>query len=225
MKGFITPEEIAELKKAVKDPLFKWADPNKKGEIVFRPINAGLANQIMLAVRAAEESGRVIPISDLNEKIFDSCVLWPTFTIEEKLMLPVGIIPSVVKSIQEKSGFVDVDIYNRALGPDTVTTTIKDFDYWGDVSDQEVETLKGKTSFALFRVRIGRWVFVIRPMTRTDIQIASQAQDDQLALAKCITMWPNQVEWENVPSGVVELLGRKANEISGWDPEAEVSEI
>jgi hypothetical protein len=225
-KGKITDAQIAEIKMAYPDTaLFKWTSPNKKDEAVLRPITADLLKKLTSIIREAELQGKPLPIQDVNEKVFDSCVLWPAFSIEEKLSLPVGTIPSIVKVIQEKSGFLDIDVFQRVLAPDMLTTILKDHEYWGDISDEEVAELKTRTPFQLNKVRIGRWVFVVRPMTRTDIQVATQANDDQLALAKAVVMWPREVKWEHLPAGIIELLGRKANELSGWDDDSTVEEL
>jgi hypothetical protein len=226
-KGQVTEKDIAEIKSAYpKEALFKWTSPDKKDDLIIRAISYELMQKIVNMIRDAELRGTGMPIQDVNEKIFDSCVLWPTFSLDEKLSLPVGIIPSVVKSIQEKSGFIDIDIFQRVLAPDTFTTIIRDFDVWGDISDEEATALKESSKpFSLFRVRIGKWVFVIRPMTRIDIQISSQSNDDQLTLARSVTMWPKEIDWETIPAGIIEILGRKANEISGWDPDATIEEL
>lgn len=226
-KGNITPEQIAELKQAFPgEALFKWPSPDKKDDVIFRAITYDLLQKILSIVREAELQGRGLPVQEVNEKIFDACVVWPKFTVDEKLALPVGIIPSIVKVIQEKSGFIDVDIMQRILAPDTITTIIRDFDYWGDIDEEEADKLRESCKpFALFRVRIGRWVFAIRPMTRIDIQVASQSTDDQLALAKAVTMWPKDVKWDTVPAGIIDILGRKANEVSGWEPDSQVEEL
>lgn len=226
-KGQITEKEILEIKNAYpKEALFKWTSPDKKDELIIKPISYELMQKIVSMIRDAELRGSGLPIQDVNEKLFDSCVLWPTFSLDEKLSLPVGIIPSVVKSIQEKSGFIDIDIFQRVLAPDTFTTILRDFDVWNDITEEESEALK-KTSapFSLFRVRVGKWVFVIRPMTRIDIQVASQSNDDQLTLARSVTMWPKEIEWESIPAGIIEILGRKANEISGWEMDAIIEEL
>lgn len=228
MKGKITEAEIAELKKLFpKGGLFKWPAPDNKNEIVFRAVDQALMDKIVNLIREAELAGRGLPIQDINEKIFDACVLWPALSLDEKLTLPVGVIPSVVKSIQEKSGFVDIDVFGRVLSPDTFTTILRDFDYWGDISDEDAKKLKEESApFLLSRVRIGRFVFVIRPMTRIDIQVASQSNDDQLTLAKSVTMWPKDVEWGSIPAGIVDILGKKANDISGWsEADIEVEEL
>jgi hypothetical protein len=228
MKGKISEKEIATLKEVYpKGGLFKWPSKDKNHEIVFRAIDSSLMEKILNMIRDAELTGRGLPIQDVNEKIFDACVLWPEFSLDEKMALPVGVIPSVVKSIQEKSGFIDIDIFQRVLAPDTFTTTVRDFDFWGDLEDEDAKKLKEDCKpFALYRTRIGRFVFVIRPMTRIDLQVASQANDDQLTLAKSVTMWPKDVPWEHIPAGIIDILGRKANEISGWtETESEVEDL
>jgi hypothetical protein len=226
-KGHVTDKDIEELKAAYpEDALFKWVSPDKKDDVVFRAISNDLMKKIIDMIRAAELEGKGLPIQDVNEKIFDSSVLWPKFTLDEKLALPVGIIPSLVKVIQEKSGFVDIDIFQRVLAPDTFTTVIKDFEFWGDVTEEDSTKLSEKyPSFSLYRVRIGKWVFVIRPMTRIDIQIASQSNDDQLTLARSVTVWPEEIKWENIPAGIIEILSRKANDVSGWDNDSEVTSL
>ncbi len=225
-KGKINDEELAQLKAALPGvPLFKWTSPNKKDEVVFQPMTHDILKKITSMIRDAEIAGKGLPIQDVNEKLFDTCVVWPKFSLEEKLTLPVGIIPSIVKVVQEKSGFIDTDVFQRVLAPDVFTTIVRDFDFWGDIEDTELEELKTKTAFPLYRVRIDRYVFIVRPMTRTDIQVATQANDDQLALARAVVMWPKTVKWEFIPAGIIEILGRKANEISGWDNDSEVVEL
>ena len=61
-------------------------------------------------------------------------------------------------------------------------------------------------------------------MTRIDIQVASQSNDDQLTLAKSVTMWPKAVNWETIPAGIIEILSRKANDVSGWSDEVSTVE-
>lgn len=225
-KGKITEQDLAQVKAAYpNEQLLKWTSLNKKDEAIIRPISPDILKKIRAIIMDAEKQGKDLPIQDVNEKVFDSCVLWPKLTIEEKLTLPVGVIPSIVKVIQEKSGFIDIDFYQRVLAPDVMTTIVRDSEYWSDITDEDLETLKGKTEFQLYKIRINKWIFIVRPMTRTDIQIATQANDDQLALAKAVVMWPKEVNWSVIPAGMIEILGRKANEISGWDGEATVEEI
>lgn len=228
-KGLITEKQIQDLKEAYpKDALFKWTTPNKKDDVILRAISSELMANIVDIIRESELAGKSLPVQEVNDTIFDNCVLWPSFSVEDKESLPIGIIPSIVKTIQEKSGFIDIDIFQRVLAPDTFTTLIRDFDFWPDITEEQSKVLKEESKpFSLYRVRISKWVFVIRPMTRVDIQVATQATDEQSTLARSITMWPKDVEWEKIPAGIIEILARKGNDISGWsgDTDCTVEEL
>jgi len=225
MKGLVPENVIENLKKEYPElQLFKWVSQNKKDEAVFRPISIELMNSIKELSDEATMQDKPLPLEQINEKIFDSCVLWPKLTIEEKMLLRVGDIPQISKSIQEKSGFINIDVLGRVLGPDDSTITLKDFDYWGDIPAEEKENLS-KSAFALFRLRVGRWVFAIRPMTRTDLKLAEQSNDPQMAIARSVIMWPNPVNWDSIPAGLVDTISKRAMDISGWDDTSEVEEL
>lgn len=225
-KGLISKEEQDQLKQLYKNqPLFKWTSPNKKDDVIFKAINLSLMNKINELIKLADGADKPIPVKEVNEVIFDECVIWPSFSIEEKELLPVGTIPSIVKIVQEKSGFLDIDVFNRILGPDQYSIQVNDYDYWPDPTEDELKKLKEKTKFQLHRARIGRWVFIVRPMTRTDLQIASAGLDEHLTLSKAITVWPETVDWDVIPAGIIERLSGIANEISGWSTDSSVEEI
>jgi hypothetical protein len=225
-KGNITKEEQDQIKGLFKkDLLFKWTSPNKKDDVIFKIITLDLMKKVGDIVSSADKEDKGLPIQEINEKIFDTCVVWPTFTLEEKLALPVGTIPSIVKVIQEKSGFVDVDVFQRVLGPDQYSVMIGDYQYWADPVDEEIAALKDKTKFQLYKVRIGRFLFIIRPMTRTDLQVASTGTDESLTLVKSVSVWPEKIDWELLPAGYIEKLAEVANSISGWDSSATVEAI
>lgn len=221
----VTEHDLKILKDMYKDPLFKWIPPSKNFEIIFKPLNHENMKHIVNMIYEAEKYNKPVPYTDINQRIFDSCVVFPEFTIEEKESLPVGIVPSVAKVIQEKSGFVDIDVFGRDFGPDMLSTMIRDFDYWGDVTEADLKALKKDCVFQLFRVRIDRWVFIVRPMTRTDLQVASQSQDDSLALSRAVTMWPREIDWDTIPAGIVDILVKEVNKISGWNINASCEEI
>lgn len=226
ISGKITEADLKRLKSQYLGPLFKWAPASLKDvEFVFRPIDKKLQKIITDMLIEAEKRNKATPVEDVNERLFDSCVVWPELTLEEKQTLPVGTIPSLAKAIQEKSGYVDIDIYGRDLGPDLLTTIIRDYDFWGDVPETTLRELRDETKFKLYRVRIDRWVFIVRPMTRTDMQVSSQSSDEYLALVKCVCMWPKEVPWDVVPAGVVDILVKEINKISGWELDSDCEEI
>ena len=139
--------------------------------------------------------------------------------------MPIGVIPSVSKIIQERSGFLDVDIADRILAPEIYTTLIQPFPTWPEPTKEQIDEIKAHYKFPLFKVRVESCTFILRPMTRTDVRVAGQSMDDRLALTKSVSMWPENVDWENIPAGWVEALGRAASDLSGWDSEAIVSEV
>lgn len=225
-KGKISDKERDELKLLYPaGGIYKFVFPNQKDEIVFTAISQVTANKIAVLKEDAIVNKRPLPVDDINRKIFDECVLWPQLTLVEKETLPIGIIPSVSKIIQEKSGFLNYDIHGRVLAPDYSTSMIRPLPSWGDISEDELKTLQDSTKFSLFRAKIEHMVFIIRPMTRTDIRVSLQSNDDQIALVKSVTLWPENVPWDELPAGWVEALGRVATEISGWEPNVNVEEI
>lgn len=225
-KGLLTDEQKKELKASNPGTTLFITNYDKKNDVVFQHITYPLLQKVTDLIKDSELQGKGLPIKEVNDLVFDTCVVWPKLTHEEKDNLVAGAIPQIVKSIQEKSGFIDIDIFQRVLAPDVFTKCIQDYDNWGDLPDEQVEKLKEDNQpFSLFRTRIGKFIFVIRPMTRIDIQISSQSDDDQLALAKCVTVWPPKVDWDKIPGGIIEVLVRECNACSGWSESAEVEEL
>jgi hypothetical protein len=224
-KGKLTAELIAETKAAYTCPIFKWTSDDKKDEAIIKQIDLDLLARVRMLAAESEAQGKALPVKEVNDLIFTQCVIWPALTEAEKEELIVGAIPSIVKDIQEKSGLLEVDIFGRPLGPDLHVSILKDFNYWGDLTEAEGAALKEASPFQLFRVRVGRWVFALRPMTRLDLKLASQAEDDTLSLVKTVTMWPTEVDWNTIPTGVVIQLAETANRISGWSSESSVEEL
>lgn len=226
LKGLITDTEMAELKETFKDePLLKWPiPPGRKNEVIFTTISTELKQKVDDIIAEATAKGTRVPLQEIHELLIVECLRWPQLTADEVKALPFGAVHSLAKVIQEQSGYIDVDIMNRVLGPATNITFVKDFNYWEDITDKELTALH-ETPFAIYRIKIGRWIFYIRPMTRVDIQQAIGAVDDQLALVKNVVMWPQEISWNTIPAGVVEKLAAQSNNVSGWDLNAEVEAI
>mgnify|MGYP001332699186 CR=1 FL=1 len=223
-KGKVPGEVITELKLAYpKGKLCKWKSLDGKDEVVFSPLTRKKMDFIRKVItNEAKESS----VELINLMIFKECILWPQLTDEEIDSCPMGMVPSLVKVIQESSGYVSVDIYGNVLGPDLYTTILREADFWGDLTEEETTELVSKTHFPLVKVRIDRYIFVIRPMTRTDVLIANQSQlDPQTTMLASVTVWPEAIDWDQIPAGICEVLGRKVSEISGWEVDGQVSEI
>jgi len=225
-KGKVSKEIIDALKAEHNCPLFKWSDPqNKNDEAVFKQIDHELLRQIRTLAAEAQSNNLPLPIKEVNDLIFSKCVLWPQLGPEELDDLVVGAIPAVVKSIQLTSGLIDVDAFGRPIGNDINVSFIKDFEYWDDISDSERKELKETTPFQLYRVRYGRWFFVIRPITRTDLRLVLGSNDESFTLANLVCVWPKEVPWDLVPSGAIDALAEAANKVSGYMNEPEIEEL
>lgn len=223
-KGFCSDEEIEELKKVHKT-LFRYISKFKKDEIIFVPLKREQTLKAAELVLSAEVNNEPIPVYEIYKYFFDSCVVWPQYTEEEINNLPTGVVPSTAALIQEKSGYFFIDATGRVVGNPVFVTPIKDYDVWPDITPEELDVLCKSTSFLLAKCVIGKWIFFIRPMTRIDIQVSVQSADDQLTLAKAVTMWPKDINWEELPSGVVEIIGKKSSDISGWDMSSTVEVV
>jgi hypothetical protein len=225
-KGRVTEEIVKQLKSLHQlEKVCKYPFPNSNDDIIFKLITRASYNRILDMVSVAAKNDKSLPVNDVHQKIWDDCVIWPLLTVDEKQLLPVGVIHSVVKVIQEKSGFLDVDIMDRILAPDVRTTTIQDLPYWGDLTTEEILALKSKSPYLLQKVIIDKLVFVFRPSNQNDVRIANQSEDNKLALCKSVCMWPENAPWDHLPAGYIEKLANVAFQISGWDSSATVEEL
>lgn len=195
-------------------PLYKFPI-DKSNEIVFKAMTNQVVDRIRTTILDRQAGNMRFTEWDAEEIIFDQCVVWPEFTIEDKRNMPAGIFSSLAKAVRDKSYYVGVTETGKLYGPDIHSIKIQDFDYWPDITEGEIEGLKQSTRFQLHRLRIERYYFVIRPMTRADLSIAALTADDQLTIVKQVTMWPIEVPWDLIPSGVIEAVGLYANDISG----------
>lgn len=228
LKGLITEAELKKLKEFYGEGAVLCQKPLGKGsdDVVFRILVQDDIKTLRDMVRESTEAQKPLTLEEVNLFIFKSCVVWPALTDEEIENLRVGIIPSVVKSVQEKSGYSDITVLGQAIGPDLQSVLIKDFPYWKDISAEEKVKLEAKhPQFELQKVFCGRFVFIIRPMTRTDIRLANQSDDRALTMARAVTVWPEEVPWDAIGAGYIESIGEAANAIAGWEHEAEVQEV
>lgn len=218
MKGKLPDDVRAQLKIAYAgEGLFVWNEPYTENNYVIKPITHNLYKEILERLATKEFSSEFEKKDYLNNFLFEKSVVWPELSPVEYTQLPVGIPPSIAKVVMERSGFINIMITGDVIGPDIHSTKLQDFTTWGDISEDEIEELKTQYKTSLFRVRIDKFIFVIKPVMRSDIQTASIAVDDQLALVQGITVWPKQVDWNLVPTGIVDILGEQANRVSGWN--------
>lgn len=227
MKGKASKEVLEELKQTYGDcPLFLYPTPDKRHDFVFRAISHQLHMRIRKMESEAKEKGLELPKTEVDSLIFDECVVWPVLTPEEMDAIPVGLMSNIPKAIQEKSGFTEIDIRGNILGPNISVIPVTSPKTWPDYTAEELKEVKDSTPFMLVRLRLDGWIFLVRPMTRSDMMVAQTSVDNTLSVAKCVTMWPKEVEWETIPAGYIDQIGNVALSISGWDtPNVEVVEV
>lgn len=234
LSGLITEEQIAALKEAFPETtLYKY--PLKMGkvthDIIYRPIDEAILGRVTELVNSGEP-GQGVPIEVANEMIFDHCVVWPRLNVSDKASLRLGDIPQIVKNIQEKSGFVDITITGQVIGPDVLSSIIYAPKSWGEPTEADLERLATDeitSQFEQHRVRVGRYTFVVRPLTRACIGTINQSPDRHITAAKVVTLWPfpddTRLDWTKIPAGIIAKLGAAAEDLSGWDTVTEVEEI
>jgi hypothetical protein len=225
-KGKISDEELAQIKATMPPNLALYKYPHKNGDVLFTPITKALLDKVTDLLSKIAEGQANYTFQDMEERIVDECVLWPKLTLDDKLKLPVGAIPSIAKAIQEKSLFLEVDIFRRTIGPDITSVLIKDFNYWSNITPEEVAEIKAAAGNAmLYRVKIGQWLFYTRPVTRVDTKFFLTAEDQDLAMCRCVTVWPKTVEWGDLPAGVIVTLANQITRLSGcYDADVDIEE-
>lgn len=226
MKGKITEEELKTLKALYKGALFR-VSPDGKNDFVFKPISKPIMDKMTSLAQEAEKNQKELSLNEINQFLFDQCVLWPEASKTEMNDWPIGILPTLCKLIQEKSGFLDIDIAGRPLAPDIRSIQIQEWPFWEEPTEAEWEELKTTyKNTALIRLIVdGRWVFVMRPVTRNDLQITQGAMDEQFAVCKTQTVWPKDVDWDELPVGIYRLLSAEIYHKSGFNLDIDVEEI
>lgn len=226
----LTTEIIEQLKSIYgpDEPLMTYNEKRKANsqKFVFRQISHDMMKQVRKLVKDETLKGNLLPLEQVESFIFDECVVWPPISEEDKLNFQVGLVPQIVKNVQERSGFLDVDILDRPLRPSEYIEVITDFQYWGDISKEELEEIKEKTPFAIFKITVDRWVFVVRPLTKGDVLALQNSNDEELTGCKSVTVWPANVGWDGkIPGGVVKVLWKGIMDISGFQEEAVIEEL
>lgn len=227
LKGKITQENIDELKQAFPDmPLYRWHTLDKKNDIVYTSLSKDTYDEISaeIARRAGKYQTEDELKEDVNMMIFGSCIVWPELSVDDLGLLPVGVIPSVSKSIQEQSGFITVDIYGNIISKDLTVTQIKGFDHWDNITKDEIDDLKSKCTYPLYLLKTMGYQFVVRPILRDDV--ATAGLSDDLNVIKSVVLWPVIVPWGKLPAGVLENIKEQCNLLSGWNLESvEIEEL
>lgn len=206
--------------------VFKQADG--KRPYVYRTLNHEDFISIVRDIRA-REGNHAQNRDDQHYLVFDKCVIWPSevknLSSELRNSLPVGDIPSVANAIMQNSGFTGIDLLGNILGKELFSTKIREADTWPMLSPEEKETLIAKHNSLLSLAVIDKWSFVVRPTTRADLSVIMTHDDKDFATCQINTVWPETIEWTNIPYGVIQSLSTHIESISGWQPNVEIEEL
>lgn len=216
LKGKITPEEISELR-ALGLPMSKLS---YKGEdVVFTFVTKRVVDNL----RQRAENG--VNVDGYQEEIFDSCVVWPTLTLEEKLKLPAGYIPNIAHAILEASGFVFQNVFGQVISSSNAfIRPVTEIQGWEPATDKDIKrVVENNPGMAIHHVKVGRFGFLVKPLTRQDLIAVSLADDITFSIAKKGVLWPELEVWENLPYGLIDMLKAQIEMISGVSDNDEIT--
>jgi hypothetical protein len=216
-KGKVPAEEKVRLKELYPDTVLKvYPSKDGKHEVVIRAIDPELDSRIL---RFRMESDLTGPLLErkVDEMVFEECVVWPQLTLEDKAALTVGTIPNLSMVIGEISGYIEIDIHDNIIGPSIQVWPLSESNAWGEYTDEDVAKVKSLTDMPVYRMRADEYVFIIRPLTRVDTDVAQSMSDSALAIAKAITLWPEIVKWDKIPAGYVDHVANAGARVSGWE--------
>lgn len=217
MQGTIPQETLQQLKEQFDFPLYKWSTKDKKHDFIFTTLTY---NNYHAILKHAEEneSQYASPLEmrlDLEAETVKLCLIWPDPQYLDLDVLPVGIISSLSKVISEYSGFIGVDLTGNAYGSDVYSNLIKDYNYWPNITEEEIEKLKSIYTYPMYWVKTKGFNFVFRPLLREDVTVL-RLQDNVEILRK-VTLWPDEVDWDSLPIGTIDHLAKQVNNLSGWN--------
>lgn len=209
----ITPELIDKIKRAHPNKkLFKWAQLG----IIYTPISRDLHDRILkLSTEVISKTGN-LPYKEIEELVVTECVIFPKLTEEDRKELPIGTYTSLNKIIHEKSGLLSVDVLGRPLERDTFSEPITNFEYWPAPTEEEIEKIKKVHPYQLYKIYIGEYIWVARQLSRMDVELTEEKGDPILERAKKFTIFPEKLDWDSIPAGVVDQLHEEVRNLSGY---------
>lgn len=182
-------------------------------EFYFRPIT----RREMLELQRWVQSNPDSTVGQMDEKVVEMCLLWPQWKIADFLALPAGIISTLSRRIQDRSGF------------DTEDSDLAVFDNISipELSNETVASLKRQYErFAV--VRMGNLQFAVRPVSRVEwmqIQSSSQSADPDADVVRIGLLHPDLNTVLALPAGYVAILSNVILTLSGFNEQPEVEEV
>lgn len=185
-------------------------------EFYFRPI----MRHEMLAIQEWLRNNPDATVGQMDEKVVDYCLLSPDWKISDFLAMPAGVLSTLSRRIQERSGFEDdpptEELFNNISVP--------------ELTAEKLEQIKANTPrFAIVSLR--NLKFVVRAVNRVEwdrlqrMIAMSQDADPDLELAKLSLLHPDPSFLDTLPAGYVLAISAAALRISGFNEEPEIEEV
>ena len=209
----VTPQHI-ETWKRMFGAVYKVRIANQ--DFYFRPI----MRHEMLQIQEWLRNNPDATVGQMDEKIVDYCLLAPDWKIADFLAMPAGVLSTLSRRIQDRSGFEDdpptEELFNNISVP--------------DLTPEMVDEFKGKYSrFAIVTIRDLR--FAVRAVNRMEwerlqkqVALRSDADPD-LELVKTCLIHPSTEYLDTLPAGYVLAISAAALRVSGFNEEPEIEEV
>lgn len=193
-------------------------------EFVFRPLTRAEYKDILIFL---EDNRETLRYNDLDEKCFERCCIFPAFTPAEKATLPAGVIPTISKAIQEKSGFEISEVFGQVVPSPAEVVAISSSVDPVQPTAEEIEAAKAKTQYKILKVTAGDIVVLVRGMGRLEWNaiMSKPEEDGDTAMCKRTVIWPKEMNWDEIDAGVAPAIARTVMRASGFELTANVEEL
>jgi len=186
-------------------------------EFYFRPIMRHEMLQIQEWLRANPDA----TVGQMDEKVVDYCLLSPDWKIADFLAMPAGVLPTLSRRIQDRSGFEE----------DPPTEELFDNIEIPELTQEKLEEIKQSNQrFVIVTLR-RRLKFVVRALTRMEWEriqrqvSVQQGADPDLEVAKAALLHPDPSVLDTLPAGYVLSISAAALRVSGFNEEPEIEEV
>lgn len=185
-------------------------------EFYFRPI----MRHEMLQIQEWMRNNPDATVGQMDEKVVEYCLLSPDWKISDFLAMPAGVLSTLSRQIQDKSGFDDdpptEELFNNLQLP--------------DLTPEKLEEIKRTVPrFAIVTFR--NFKFVVRAVNRLEWDRLQRAMalkndaDPDLELARICLLHPDPELLETLPAGYVLAISGAALRVSGFNEEPEIEEV
>ena len=102
------------------------------------------------------------------------------------------------------------------MGRDSFSESLVDFDTWQEPTEDDVTKIKKEHPYAIYKVYIGEYSFVVRQLSRRDAEVTESKQDPIFEKVKRITLFPSTPDWDSIPAGIIDQLYEEVKNLSGY---------